>query len=186
MISKIEDKNGRVIWRSLPEERIALQPGANYVMVEMLRYNMQGATGFAGLKSDIGGKTGTTNDYTDGWFMGLTPRLVVGTWVGGDDRWIRFTSLSDGQGARMARPIFAGFIKRLENDKNSGYDANARFKRPEGDIGIELDCAAYRSASGAGEPVSGGDEEDFNPDRFGDQPERPKAPAAGSKFGDQQ
>lgn len=186
VISKIEDKNGRVIWRALPEERIALSPGANYVMVEMLRYNMQGAAGFAGLRSDIGGKTGTTNDYTDGWFMGITPRLVVGVWVGGDDRWIRFTSLTDGQGARMARPIFAGFVKRLENDKNSGYDANARFKRPEGDIGIETDCTAYRNAAGAGEPTSGGDEEDFNPDRFGDEPDRPTPPSPGSKFGDQQ
>ena len=165
VIKKIEDKNGRTIYRSLPEERVALPPNANYVMLEMLKYNVAGAPGINTLKSEVGGKTGTTNDFSDGWFMGVTPRLVVGTWVGGEDRWIRFRSLADGQGAKMARPIFAGFISRLEKDPKSGYDFNARFVRPPGDLGIETNCANY--ADGEAAPTQ--DEEDFFPDIYNDE-----------------
>ncbi len=183
VIKKIEDKNGRVIYRSIPEERVALPANANYVMTQMLKYNVQGAPGINTLKSDVGGKTGTTNDFTDGWFMGVTPRLVVGTWVGGEDRWIRFLNIGDGQGARLARPIVAGFLQRLEKDPKSGYDYNAKFQRPAGDLGIEINCAAYQNGSGAG-PV--GDEEEFSPDIYGDEvpadgsttdPKNPKSPA---------
>lgn len=183
VIKKIEDKNGRVIYRSIPEERVALPANANYVMTQMLKYNVQGAPGINTLKSDIGGKTGTTNDFTDGWFMGVTPRLVIGTWVGGEDRWIRFLSIGDGQGARLARPIVAGLLQRLEKDPKSGYDYNAKFQRPPGDLGIEINCAAYQNGSGAG-PV--GDEEEFSPDIYGDEapvdgsttdPKNPKSPA---------
>lgn len=185
VIKKIEDKNGKVLWRSLPDEKVALAPNVNYVMVDMLKYNVAGASGINTLKSEVGGKTGTTNDFTDGWFMGITPRLVVGTWVGGEDRWIRFLSIGDGQGARMARPIFAGFLGRLEKDKNSGYDMNARFVRPAGDLGIEINCAAYQD----GLPPTG-DEEDFSPDIYNDEiqdPANPKTPAKkpDDTFGDQ-
>ncbi len=166
VIKRIEDKNGRTIYRSMLEERIALQPNANYVMVDMLKYNVNGAPGINGLKSEVGGKTGTTNDFTDGWFMGITPRLVVGTWVGGEDRWIRFLNLGDGQGSRMSRPIFSGFIQKLEKDPKSGYDFNARFKRPPGDLGIEINCAAYNDGVLLPE---GGDEEDFAPDIYNDE-----------------
>lgn len=162
VIKRIEDKNGRVIYTAPIEERVALPPNANYVMVDMLKYNVRGAPGINTLKSEVGGKTGTTNDYSDGWFMGVTPRLVVGTWVGGEDRWIRFLGLGDGQGAKMARPIFASFIQRLEKDKNSGYDANARFKRPAGDLGIEINCAAYRDSL----PPT---DEEFAPDIYNDE-----------------
>lgn len=164
VIKKIEDRYGRVIYRSQPEEHPALPGNVNYVMVDMLRYNLSGAPGIRNLKSEVGGKTGTTNDYSDGWFMGITPRLVVGTWVGGEDRWIRFLSLGDGQGARMARPIFADFIQRLENDKKSGYDYNARFFRPPGDLDIEIDCSKYLDSA-----LPPGDEEDFAPDIYNDQ-----------------
>jgi len=162
VIKKIEDKNGRVIFNALPEERVALPPNANYVLLDMLKYNVKGAPGINTLKSEVGGKTGTTNDFSDGWFMGVTPRLVVGTWVGGEDRWIRFLSIGDGQGAKMARPIFAGFIQRLEKDKTSGYDVNARFKRPPGDLGIEINCAAYRDSL----PPT---DEEFAPDIYNDE-----------------
>ena len=175
VIRKIEDKNGRVIFRSIPEERAALAENANYVMVDMLKYNVKGAPGVNTLKSEVGGKTGTTNDYSDGWFVGVTPRLTVATWVGGDDRWMRFLNLGDGQGAKMARPIFAGFLQRLEKDPNSGYDYNARFVRPPGDLGIEIDCGAYLNG-----PAPTGDEEEFSPDIYNDEvpPEgEPPAPA---------
>lgn len=165
VIKEIRDKNGRRIYSSMPEEHPALQPNANYVMLEMLKYNVAGAPGIRTLKSEAGGKTGTTQNQTDGWFMGVTPRLVVGTWVGGEDRWIRFLYLNDGQGSRMARPIFAGLINRLEQDPKSGYDFNARFARPPGDLDIELNCANY--ADGEAAPTQ--DEEDFYPDIYNDQ-----------------
>jgi penicillin-binding protein 1A len=187
VIKEIRDKNGRRIYSSLPEERPALQPNANYVMLEMLKYNVIGAPGIRTLKSEVGGKTGTTQNQTDGWFMGVTPRLVVGTWVGGEDRWIRFLYLSDGQGSRMARPIFADFINRLEKDPKSGYDFNARFARPPGDLGIELNCANY--ADGEAAPTQ--DEEDFYPDIYNDQLNEdgsvpaPKTKKPDATFGDE-
>ena len=93
--------------------------------------------------------------------MGITPGLVVSTWVGGEDRWFRFLSLADGQGARMARPFFAKFIRKLEADPTSGFDSNLRFKRPAGDLAVELDCGSYNKDE-LDENQSGG--EDFMPD----------------------
>jgi penicillin-binding protein 1A len=183
VIRKIEDKNGKVIYQSSFEEKVALPESANYVIVDMLKYNMKGAPGINTLKSEIGGKTGTTNNYTDGWFMGITPRLVVGTWVGGEDRWIRFLSLSDGQGAKMARPIVASFISRLEKDPKSGYDYNARFVRPA-NMTIEINCSTY-----AGSYQSPTDEE-FAPDIYNDEvppadATKGKKPTKGESFGDE-
>ena len=163
-ITKIEDRNGRVIYREMPQERAAIPPNANYVMVEMLKFAGSGIGGQ--LKTEVGGKTGTTNDYVDGWFMGITPRLVVGTWTGGEDRWIRFRDITFGQGAYMARPFFREFIKRLENDPNTGWDATARFYRPPGDLGIELNCNEYQRPRRAQEDF---DDERFTDDIFGDE-----------------
>ncbi len=179
VIREIKDKNGKVIYRALPEEHQALPPQANYMMNQMLQYNVKGAPGISGLKSQVGGKTGTTNDYSDGWFMGITPRLVVGTWVGGEDRWIRFNSLEDGQGARMARPIFADFIKRLEADKSSGYDANAKFKAPPG----ELPDMACNPIQDSASPANNSDEEGFgDSDPWGDEGAPPATtPTGGTK-----
>ncbi len=164
---RIEDRNGRVLYESLPYERQALDERANYVMVQMLKY----ASGHMGLKSEVGGKTGTTNDYVDGWFMGITPDLVVGTWVGGEDRWIRFRTLFNGQGSRMAKPFFRELIARLENDPNADYDPNARFPRPQGDLGIELDCARYaQAAAGFEDTIDEANDDSFFEDAFGSQP----------------
>lgn len=167
VIQKIEDRNGRVLYRAHPEENPALPANVNYVMLDMLKYNVSGAPGMRELKSEVGGKTGTTNNYSDAWFMGLTPSIVVGTWVGGEDRWIRFLSLADGQGARLARPIFTSFVKRLEQDPKSGYDYTKRFKRPAGDLEIEIDCSKYLESR----PAS--DEEGFGTDRYQDLPSDP-------------
>ncbi len=144
-------------------------------MLHMLKEVMnQGQVDFRGLKSEIGGKTGTTNDYVDGWFMGLTPDLVVGTWVGGEDRWVRFLSISDGAGAKMARPFFANFIRKLEEDETANYDVNARFYRPKGDLGIELNCNIYEGDENPlgpqGDDESFGDQK-FEEEGFGDESE---------------
>ncbi|MDX1666325.1 MAG: transglycosylase domain-containing protein [Saprospiraceae bacterium] len=163
-INRVVDKNGRTLYQSLPEERAALPPKANYVMVEMLRY----AAAMYGLESDAGGKTGTTDDYVDGWFMGITPNLVVGTWVGGEDRWIHFRTPYNGQGSRMAKPFFQEFISQLEQREDIGYDAAATFHRPPGELGIELDCSEYDTA----EPDAGENplrEDVFSENMFGDE-----------------
>lgn len=146
-ITTIKDKDGNVLYNGFADrtvEQIALKPQANYVMVDMLRYsgNMAYVDGKL-IKSDTGGKTGTTNDYVDGWFMGITPDLVVGTWAGGEDKWMAFRSIQYGQGAYMAKPFFRKFIKRLEEEEDVDYDAEARFYRPAGDLGIVIDCELY-------------------------------------------
>ena len=139
-IESIEDKDGKVLYRSVPEKRRAINPSNNFAMVEMLKY----AASFVHNKLDIefGGKTGTTNDYVDGWFMGITPELVVGTWVGGEDTWIRFLSLADGQGGVMARPYFIDFMQRIERDPNITFDSSRKFEVPEGELRV-TDCAQY-------------------------------------------
>ena len=145
-INRIEDKNGKVIYTGVPERNVAINPAYNAVMVDMLKNNVGAGFGM-GIKSEIGGKTGTTNDYTDGWFMGITPELVVGTWVGGDDRWIRFLSLDQGQGFVMARPIAQKFIKALESDESTGYNPNAKFVKPPAEYFDIVDCERYKQVT---------------------------------------
>lgn len=139
-ISRIEDKNGKIIYKNTPVHNVAIPPNYNYVMLDLLRRS----GGSYSLKTPNGGKTGTTNDYVDGWYMGVTPDLVVGTWVGGEDPWIRFLSLTLGQGSVMAKPFFVNFISSLEANPECGYNPNVQFKHPSGDLGIELDCEAFK------------------------------------------
>ncbi|MCB0640613.1 MAG: peptidoglycan glycosyltransferase, partial [Phaeodactylibacter sp.] len=157
-ITRIEDRAGREIYKDASIGKDALDPRHNYVMVHMLQY---AATGLGGLKSQVGGKTGTTNDFVDGWFMGITPSLVIGTWVGGEDRWIRFRNLLYGQGSYMAKPYFKRVLERLENDESADYDVKAQFYVPQGDIGIELDCSKVPGNSNNGaDPYEGFEEAD--------------------------
>ncbi len=140
-IKSITDKNGKVIYSGIPSRNLAINPVYNAVMVEMLKNNVGSRLG---LKSEVGGKTGTTNDYSDGWFIGITPSLVTGVWVGGDDKWIRFLTLNDGQGSVMARPIFQKFLKKLEEDPDSGFDHSLTFKKPVESYTYLLDCSRYK------------------------------------------
>lgn len=142
-ILRIEDKNGKLIYEGYPEEKRAIPSDPNYVMVEMLKY----AGGMGGLKSEAGGKTGTTNDFVDGWFMGITPGLVIGTWVGAEDKWVHFRTSSNGQGARMAKPFFVSFMKKLDEAKNINYDPTLRFLKPSGEFSIEMDCNKVNNAN---------------------------------------
>ena len=89
-----------------------------------LRYKYQ-------LEGQIGGKTGTTNRNSDAWFVGFTPQLVAGCWVGGEDRDIHFNAMSMGQGATMALPVWAYFMKKVYRNKSLGYDVNMPFDIPE-------------------------------------------------------
>jgi penicillin-binding protein 1A len=156
---RIEDRYGRTIYENVTNERQVLKPSANYAMLDMLRY----ASGYMGqVKGPVGGKTGTTNDHSDGWFMGLTPNLVVGTWVGGDDRWISFRSLDYGQGAYMAKPFFRNFVSRIQQDTSLHWNFDKNFYRPPGDLEIELDCDAYLNPN----LEDGSGEDPFDEDPF--------------------
>jgi penicillin-binding protein 1A len=140
-VTRIEDKNGKVIYTDVPKQNIALNPIYNYVMIDMLKNNVAGKFTQEGVKSIVGGKTGTTNDYNDGWFMGITPNLVVGTWVGGDEKWVRFYTLEDGQGYVMARPIMSYFLQGIENDSLVKFDVTREFMIPANtDYKNLIDC----------------------------------------------
>jgi penicillin-binding protein 1A len=176
-IRKITDKSGRVIYQGIPERKQALPKSVAHVMMRMLKYNVKAAPGINTLKSDVGGKTGTTNDYCDGWFMGITPKLVVGTWVGGEDQWIRFLKIEDGQGSVMARPFFSKFMGKLEKSNIASYDPNARFPEAPSDLGIVLDCSQYQESSPSGIPTETVPSE-FNPNRFQDEEQSSRTPSA--------
>jgi len=137
-ITKIENAEGKVIYSNFPEQKRVLNEKYNYAMVKLLENNLSNHN--YRLQSQYGGKTGTTNDYRDGWFMGVTSDLVVGTWVGGENTWIRFLSITDGSGGAMARPFYWDFMKRLENDKL--VDVSKEFFQPEGEL-VVLDCDRY-------------------------------------------
>jgi len=142
-VSRIEDKNGKIIYQGIPNRKTAINPLYNAVMLEMLKNNVGGKFGL-NIKTKIGGKTGTTNDYADGWFMGVTPNLITGVWSGGDDKWIRFLNLNDGQGYVMARPISELFFQKLEKDETSGYDYKANFPTPPTGFAEMIDCEKYK------------------------------------------
>lgn len=149
-VLRIEDKNGKAIYNASPQIRPAINPFYNAIMVDMLK-NVVGGDFAMGLKTECGGKTGTTNDYADGWFMGITPSLVVGVWTGGDDKWIRFTNLNDGQGYVTARPVFQKLIKKLETDTTGIFNAKLRFPPwPEG-VADMIHCAKVKTIRPAAE-----------------------------------
>lgn len=145
-IKRIEDKYGKVIYNGVPEKKVAINPKYNAVMVDMLQNNVGGKYGL-GIKTPVGGKTGTTNDYTDGWFMSITPNLVTGTWVGGDDRWIRFLTLDDGQGYVMARPIVQKYLQKIEADEEIAFDTEAKFRTPPPGFAEFVDCSKYKEVT---------------------------------------
>jgi penicillin-binding protein 1A len=175
-VTRIEDKNGKVIYRSNIVNNVALSPNYNYIMVDLLRRSSPSWS----LKVQNGGKTGTTNDYVDGWYMGITPDLVVGTWVGGEDPWIRFLSLTLGQGSVMAKPFFTSFIGKLEGDPNSGFRTDVAFERPSGELGIEIDCEKFKQLMNSHNPDNSplnNNRKNWDDEIFDDEllPEKPKA-----------
>jgi len=145
-IDRIEDKNGNVIYEGATnqqQEDILGEQNA-FVMNEMLQDVQRSAGGFGGIKSKHGGKTGTTNFQADGWYIGFTPTLVIGTWVGCDDRFIRFRGLGNGAGAKMARPIYQNYLRYLEANPETGYDPNAAFPRPL-KLEREQECGKFKN-----------------------------------------
>ena len=135
-VSKIEDNEGNVIATFQPRMNEVISEESAYKMLEMLKAVMDGGTGSRmrykyKVECDMGGKTGTTNRNADAWFMGFTPSLVSGCWVGGEDRDIHFDSTRMGQGANMALPIWAYYMKKVFADRFLGYDPNEKFDIPE-------------------------------------------------------
>lgn len=135
-VSKIEDNEGNVIATFQPRMNEVISEESAYKMLEMLKAVMDGGTGSRmrykyKVECDMGGKTGTTNRNADAWFMGFTPSLVSGCWVGGEDRDIHFDSTRMGQGANMALPIWAYYMKNVFADRSLGYDPNEKFDIPE-------------------------------------------------------
>ena len=135
-VSRIEDNEGNVIVNFQPRMNEVISEESANKMVEMLKGVVEGGT--AGrmrfrykLECEMGAKTGTTNRNSDAWFMGFTPELVSGCWVGGEDRDIHFDSMSMGQGATMALPIWAIYMQKVFADHSLGYDPEAKFDLPE-------------------------------------------------------
>ena len=135
-VTRIEDNNGNVLARFTPMTHEIISETTSYKMIQMLQDVVDRGTGVRvrykyGIKAPMGGKTGTTNNNSDGWFMGFTPSLVSGVWVGGEDRAIHFDNLAEGQGASMALPIYALYMQRVYRDTTLGYSEEEQFDIPE-------------------------------------------------------
>lgn len=160
-VTRIEDKNGNVIKRFTSQTREALSEETAYLMLHMLqgatdwKYKTDGTAirlrtteyhKFGGEKyyfeGEIAAKTGTTNNYSDGWFMGILPQLVTGVWVGADDRSVHFRRGEFGQGSRMAMPIFGHFLRQVYDDSTT-HIVPGEFERPINPLPVEIDCEKF-------------------------------------------
>ena len=135
-VTRIEDNEGNVVATFTPKMDEVISESSAYKMVVMLRSVINEGTGnrvrrLYGITADMGGKTGTTNRNSDGWFMGFTPSLVSGCWVGGEERDIHFDTMRDGQGASMALPVWGLYMQKVYADKTLGYSQDERFDIPD-------------------------------------------------------
>ncbi len=151
-VTKIADNEGNVLAEFQPRMNEVISEESAHKMLYMLKAVVEGGT--AGrlrykynIPGDIAGKTGTTNNNSDAWFMGITPTLVSGCWVGGEDRDIHFTMTSMGQGAAGALPVWAYYMKRVYADKRLGYNENAVFDLPAGFSPCQLDDSGLSDMS---------------------------------------
>jgi penicillin-binding protein 1A len=156
MLVKIEDKNGTVLQQFVPNSKEVLSEESAYVIINLLegvtqsgsgirlrttggRYPDNISTGYPyDFKNPIAGKTGTTQNQSDGWFMGIVPNLATGVWVGGEDRATHFQNITQGQGASMALPVWALYYKKLYADKSLNISTE-EFEKPE-KLGIQINC----------------------------------------------
>jgi len=170
-ITRIEDKNGNILEEFTPKKNEAIRKQSAYIICKMLeRVTMSGGTA-ARLRSAqfgipgnaaIGGKTGTTQNNSDGWFMGITPNLVSGCWVGAEERNVHFRNTRYGQGANMALPIFGKYMKQVYANKEMNY-GRGHFKKPELEMTIELDCENISASdtTSTGAPLEEIDDEEL-------------------------
>jgi len=162
-ISKIEDSKGNDIARSIPQKHEVMSAKTAYLMTNLLQGVVRQGTGRRlgwkyNLYNPIGGKTGTTQNHSDGWFMGITPGLVSGVWVGAEDRAIHFENITQGQGANMALPIWGLYMQKVYADESLNV-SKGKFEKPEG-FNIDLDCNT-QSANPRNNGLIESEEEDF-------------------------
>jgi penicillin-binding protein 1A len=162
MVTRIEDKNGTVLYEYVPETKDVLSKEVSYAMIDLMKGVTQGGSGtrlrhaynkentvykeiITGypyeLTNPIAGKTGTTQNNSDGWFMGMVPNLVTGVWVGGEERSIHFKNILYGQGASMALPIWGLYMKKNYANEELGV-SKEDFEKPE-DMTIVTDCTQF-------------------------------------------
>ncbi|OUS19223.1 penicillin-binding protein [Nonlabens dokdonensis] len=170
LVTSIEDKNGTILYQYMPESKDVMNPETAYVTVNLMEgvtrigsgAKLRGNSSWAAnstfykevitdypydFKNDIAGKTGTTQNNSDGWFMGMVPNLVTGVWVGADDRSVHFKTTKYGQGATMALPIWGSYMKRVYADETLDVSKEP-FKKPE-NLTIETDCEEYKMSLGS-------------------------------------
>ena len=134
-VTKIEDNQGNLIYSATPHRTEVTSEQSYWKILSMLMSVVESGTGASlrsryGITAQMGGKTGTTNSNSDSWFMGFTPDLVTGTWVGGDERYIHFNTMALGQGARAALPIYGLYMQKVYADKTLPYSQDAKFEFP--------------------------------------------------------
>lgn len=148
-ITRIEDKNGNVIESFVPERKEAMSEETAYLMLELMKGVVASGTGIRlrltyGYNNPVAGKTGTTQNQSDGWFMGIVPQLTTGVWTGCEDRSAHFRTITLGQGANMALPIWALYMQKVYDDPSLNY-SKGDFEKPLKELSLELDCDKYDS-----------------------------------------
>ena len=146
-ITKIEDKNGNVIDYFETEKVEAMDEVTAYKMIELMKGVVQSGTGVRlkykyGFRNPIAGKTGTTQNQSDGWFMGITPDLTTGVWTGAEDRSVHFRTIGLGQGSNMALPVWALYMQKVYADSTLNI-SKGDFDKPLSDVALEFDCELY-------------------------------------------
>lgn len=147
VITRIEDKNGNVLEEFVPKTNEVMDEQTAYAMLNLMEGVVQSGTGVRlrykyKINTHIAGKTGTTQNQSDGWFMGITPDLVTGVWTGCEDRAAHFRGIFHGQGASMALPIWGIYMNKVYADSTLAI-SKGPFERPEGPLTVELDCAKF-------------------------------------------
>lgn len=158
-VTRIEDKNGKVLADFIPRTQEVMSEEKSYIMLQLMKGVVQVGTGVRlrykyKITQPMAGKTGTTQNNSDGWFMGITPDLVSGCWTGAEDRAVHFDRTDLGQGANMALPIYAYYMQKVYADKSIKI-SQGDFEKPAKKIDIEMDCSKYNKELE-------GDEDEFN------------------------
>jgi penicillin-binding protein 1A len=156
IVSRIEDKNGNVLANFSPQRHDALDENTAYLMSNLLQNVVREGSGmrlisryevwkdYGGFSTPFAGKTGTTQNQSDAWFVGFTPELVAGVWSGANYRSIRFEDITRGQASNMALPVFGRFFKKVFADSTLHYEQNFEFERPA-NFNIDINCTEMNS-----------------------------------------